>query len=247
MNKILQTFVIAPFLIALGTGLFFTSHIVMAWSISKEQQGIMHLEPNLKKGRNLFRTCAVCHAPTAWGTPDGHYPQIASQHQQVVIKQMLDIRSGNRDNPTMYPFTLKSVMKSDQDIANVSAYVASLPMSPYNEKGSGMDLQHGKALYDKHCTECHGDNGEGDNKSTFPRVHGQHYHYILRQLLWMQNGKRRNANDDMLKKIRTFNMRDLDAVSDYISRLPVADNLKAKQGWNNPDFSQNFRSRMPNQ
>ena len=236
MNKILQIFSVISLL-------FLSINTATAWTVSKEQKDISHLEINIDKGRELFRTCAVCHAPTGWGTPDGRYPQIAGQHQEVVIKQLLDIRSGNRDNPTMYPFTTRKVLKTEQQIADISAYIEALPMNTHNETGPGIDIEYGKKLYQDHCADCHGESGEGDAHSTYPRVHGQHYHYLVRQLLWIQNGRRRNANDDMLKRIHDYGMREITSLSDYISRLPVPDKLKAKTDWVNPDFSINFRSR----
>lgn len=65
----------------------------------------MKVTPDIDNGRNLYRNCAVCHSPEGWGSPTGRYPQIAGQHESVSIKQMRDIHDGNRDNPTMVPFT----------------------------------------------------------------------------------------------------------------------------------------------
>ena len=68
----------------------------------------LSLQPDLENGRKLYLTCAVCHGPEGWGSPDGYYPQIAGQIDSVIIKQLADIRSRNRDNPTMYPFSKPS-------------------------------------------------------------------------------------------------------------------------------------------
>jgi len=217
-----------------------TLSVAQAWESSQDMDEAMLLKPNLDNGRKVFATCALCHSPRGWGTKDGYTPEIAGQHSTVIIKQLLDIRQDNRDNPTMIPFTKPQVM-DPQDIADVAAYVERLKMSPANTVGPGMDLEHGKKLYEKECTECHGKNGEGDAKEFYPSIQGQHYDYLLRQLFWIKSGKRRNANRNMVKQLDRFTSRDIQAVIDYTSRLRPNPSKVADVGWQNPDFPQDFR------
>ncbi len=199
----------------------------------------LKLAPNLDNGRKVFKTCALCHSPEGWGTKDGHTPEIAGQHSSVIIKQLTDIRQGNRDNPTMLPFTNPDVIDK-QDIADVAAYVAQLKMSPENLTGPGDDLELGAKIYAKECAECHGKNGEGDAKEFYPSIHAQNYNYLLRQLLWIKSGKRRNANRNMVKQLQRFSDQELRAVIDYSSRLTPDRSKLAKPGWKNPDFPDDF-------
>lgn len=210
-----------------------------AYKIDAEAEITLKLTPNLDNGRKIFKTCAICHSPEGWGTKDGHTPQIAGQHNSVIIKQLTDIRQGNRDNPTMLPFTSPDVIDK-QDIADVAAYVEKLQMSPHNLTGTGNDLQHGKEIFEKECAECHGNNGEGDKKEFYPSIQGQNYNYLLRQLLWIKNGKRRNANRNMVKQLQRFSEEELRAVIDYASRLVPEKHKMAKPGWRNPDFPEDF-------
>ena len=109
-------------------------------------------------------------------------------------------------------------------------------MNPEPGVGPGKDLEHGKKLYQENCVRCHGQHGEGDNDKYYPRLEGQHYNYLMRQYQWIKEGKRRNANPDMIKQIQTFTDRDTSAVLDYVSRIkPPADKIGPK-GWENPDF-----------
>ncbi len=209
----------------------------------QEIEAALKLKANIENGKKIYQNCALCHSPEGWGNPSGHYPQIAGQHQKVIIKQLADIRAKNRDNPTMYPFSRSTYLKDAQAIADVTAYVASLPMVPNNALGKGNDLEKGEKLYKDNCTKCHGDNGEGHNKDYYPRIQGQHYKYILRQMQWIQSGKRRNADKKMVKQINGFSEADLEAVADYVSRLkPEASLLADHKDWRNPDFNKNFRS-----
>ena len=202
-----------------------------------EIEDALALTADAEKGKAIFETCALCHTAEGWGSALGRFPQLSGQHASVIIKQLSDIRSGNRDNPTMFPFTQSKILKTPQDIANVAAYISKLPMTVNNGKGSGFELPYGEKLYKDNCVRCHGDNGEGDNEKFYPRIQGQHYQYLLRQMIWIQIGKRRNADDKMVKQIHGFGLRELDALADYTSRIKPADDLLAAPDWKNPDFS----------
>jgi cytochrome c553 len=201
-----------------------------------EYDEIMALEPNLENGRAAYLTCAVCHRPEGWGTLDGAYPQIAGQLRTVIIKQLADVRARNRDNPLMYPFSLPSTLGGSQQVADVAAYVAQLPMAPHNGVGPGKDLALGQQLYENNCVKCHGKAGEGNAKEHIPTIAGQHYNYLLRQFDQIRNNRRRNADAKMVKQIKGFTPRQEAAVLDYTSRLRPAAEKLAAEGWTNPDF-----------
>ena len=201
-----------------------------------EEDEALKLKPNAKAGKDVFEVCSACHQPEGWGLTDGTFPQLAGQHFKVIIKQLADIRAGNRDNPTMYPFALPSQIGGAQAVADVAAYIQTLKMNPENGKGEGNDLELGKKLFAENCAKCHGPNGEGNNEKFFPRIQAQHYAYLMRQYESIKGGKRRNANPDMVKQIQHFTERDTKAVLDYVSRLPAPADKVAPKGWKNPDF-----------
>lgn len=209
----------------------------LAWNEGGgEQDEALHLKGDPENGRDVYEVCAACHLPEGWGLADGTFPQLAGQHHNVIIKQLADIRALNRDNPTMYPFALPDQIGGPQSIADVAAYIQTLKMNPEPGMGEGTDLEHGKKLYKDNCARCHGDHGQGDNDKYFPRLEGQHYNYLVRQYQWIKEGKRRNANPDMVKQIQWMTERDTKAVLDYVSRIkPPADKIGPK-GWQNPDF-----------
>ena len=188
--------------------------------LDEELTQALNLEPNLEQGGALYLQCIGCHGEQAWGSVDGEFPQIAGQHRAVLIKQIADIRYGNRDNPTMLPFAQKGVVGGAQGLSDVAGYIASLPVNSAPGTGQGNNLEHGEKLYTKNCAKCHGDDGEGDEESLFPRIQGQHYEYLLRQLNWIQEGKRRNVYRGMVNRTKKMTEADFAAVSDYLSRLP---------------------------
>jgi cytochrome c553 len=211
---------------------------------AREVEQALHLTPNIDNGRKAFAICTVCHRPEGWGSDDGVYPQIAGQINSVIIKQLADIRARNRDNPTMRPFTSPQLLGGPQEIADVAAYISGLPMDPYNGVGPGFNLEHGKQVYQKECAECHGDQGEGDEKEHIPAIRGQHYRYLLRQFDWIRMGKRRNADSKMVKQIKRFSSRDETSVLDYVSRLHPPKGQLGQPGWQNPDFPKYSRGPM---
>jgi cytochrome c553 len=171
------------------------------------------------RGEISFETCQGCHRHDASGRVSGAYPRLAGQHASVLIKQMTDIRAGRRDNPKMEPFITGHDI-SPMEIADIAAYVQGLPISTENGKGPGTDLKRGKDIYVRDCVDCHGEHGEGSGKQFYPMVAAQHYRYLLRELHYIKDGERRNANPKMMKAIKPYNDDDIDALADYMSRQP---------------------------
>lgn len=217
-----------------------------------EKTEAMHLTPDRERAIAVYEVCSACHQLEGWGLVDGTFPQLAGQHRNVLIKQLTDIRAQNRDNPTMYPFALdeqimavagyhEGEINPAQLVADVTDYISKMPMNP--EPGVGpwdegtAEFEQGKKLYADNCTRCHGDNGEGNNDKFYPRIQGQHYNYMLRQFEWIRDGKRRNANPDMVKQIAGFSDDDMKQVINYVTHVPIpADQVAPSKDWLNPDF-----------
>lgn len=209
-----------------------------AWNESGgEKDEALHLKGSAENGRDVYEVCAACHLPEGWGTKDGTFPQLAGQHATVIVKQLADIRALNRNNPTMYPFALPSQIGGPQALADVVAYLATLPMTPENGVGPGKDIEMGQQLYKDNCVRCHGEQGEGNAEKFYPRLQGQHYEYILRQFREIKAGQRRNANPDMVKQVHEFTEQQLLAVCDFASRIkPPKEMMAPSADWKNPDF-----------
>jgi cytochrome c553 len=183
----------------------------------------LHKKGDPKNGLDVYEVCGACHLPSGAGRPDGTFPQLAGQHSTVLIKQMADIRAGLRDNPTMYPFA--TTLTDAQELADAAAYIQGLCIPLDHGKYEGKDyasqVAQGKELYEKECKECHGANGEGNKEKFYPVIAGQHYKYLLRQMTEIRDGKRRNANPDMVKIIKKYNDQQLVAISAFQSNLSM--------------------------
>jgi cytochrome c553 len=169
------------------------------------------------RGRLAYERCASCHLPSGAGRPDGTFPQLAGQHRAVLVKQLVDIRSGSRANPVMAPYA--RALLDAQEIADVAAYLATLPVPSDQGLGPGRDLARGGRLYERDCARCHGARGEGDPARMIPALRGQHYAYLLRQVRAISSGLRGNAHPEMAGVVAQYSDAELRAVVDYAARL----------------------------
>jgi len=72
------------------------------------------------KGKSMM--CAACHG-AAGISAIPIYPNLAGQKEAYLAKQLKDFKSGKRNDPTMKGMV---AALTDADIANLSAYYASL-------------------------------------------------------------------------------------------------------------------------
>jgi len=237
--------------------IFLSSILVFTGSVVSAKDGVstevsltefndaLKLTPNIDNGRQLYRTCVACHGPEGWGSRNGSYPQIAGQLTGVSIKQLADIRAGNRDNPIMRAFTTVRVLGGPQEIADVAGYLATLPMTADNGQGSSHYLELGKEIFQRDCVDCHGKEGEGDVNKHVPMIRGQHYQYLARQYRWIRDGRRRNADENMVEQIQGYSLKEEKAVLAYTASLKPPEEKLAKPGWQNPDFPNYHRGWNP--
>jgi len=196
--------------------------------------------PDLDDGRRTYSVCARCHLPEAWGNADGTYPQLAGQHVNVLMKQLLDIRTGKRHSSLMYPFVQQRTIGGYQEMSDVVAYISTLPMNPDHAKGpwdkASSHYSEGKKIYEKNCSSCHGENGEGNNALVYPRLQGQHFQYMNQQLIRAKNGTR-EVHPAMKAIVNALTQDELEKALNYISYFEVPDKDKAaSKDWRNPDF-----------
>lgn len=177
----------------------------------------LRLQGNAGDGERAFEVCSHCHLPSGAGRADGRIPQLAGQHRSVVIKQLIDIREGHRENLVMEPFARTIV--DPQMLADVAIYLETLPIPRDNGRGAGADVEVGGVAYTRDCSSCHGGEGEGNAGAFIPVLAGQHYEYILRQLREVVALERKNIHPGMRAVVQSYTSEELAAIADYISRL----------------------------
>jgi cytochrome c553 len=197
--------------------------------------------PNIEDGRTTFSVCARCHLPEAWGNIDGTYPQLAGQHVNVLMKQLLDIRSGRRQSALMHPFVQQRTVGGYQELSNVVAYISTLPMNPDHGKGpwrEGSDeYSQGLKVYQQYCSSCHGKNGEGNNELVYPKLQGQNFQYLSQQLMRIKSGVR-EVHHAMTAIVQGLDYEQLEKAANYASYFAVPkEDMANSKAWRNPDFN----------
>jgi len=191
---------------------------------AQESSDALQSRPNLDNGAALFRACAVCHGTSGGGTPGGEIPRIAGQHFSVLVKQLVDYRNDRRWDPRMEHFADKHLLKSAQDIADVAGYASEIETLPEASvgMGSGEYLARGAEVYRRSCASCHGKTGDGSAREQIPRLAGQNYAYMVRQIHDGVEGRRPNFPASHIRLLKELDYADISGVADYLARIPRA-------------------------
>lgn len=198
-----------------------------AWAgdtTGEEFADAMRSKPDLRRGAKLFRTCAGCHGQYGEGARDGGVPRIAGQHAPVLISQLVDNRHDRRWNPYMEHLADWPELPDAQALADVAGFVSQLRDALPNGQGNGELVPHGAVQYAHLCLRCHGAHGEGDAPHAIPKLAGQHYAYLERQLEDALDGRRPNFSAVHIRLLTRLDREDIVGVADYLSRLPVEEN-----------------------
>ena len=80
---------------------------------------------NAQTGRTLAYTCQGCHGVTGYKNayPSFHVPRIGGQSAEYLTRALTEYKKGNRKHPTMQA---QAQSFSDQDIADISAYLSTV-------------------------------------------------------------------------------------------------------------------------
>jgi cytochrome c553 len=204
------------------------SFALAASTARSEYNAAVRSKPDLDRGEKLFQNCATCHGATGGGEPDGSIPRIAGQHFRVIVKQLVDYRHGNRWDPRMERYADRHLLPDAQSLADVAAFISKQERMTPRGVGHGTYAQQGVHVYAAQCSFCHGRGGEGDETELVPRVAGQHYEYLLRQIYDAVDGRRPNFSRAHVRLLGRLERDDIVGLADALSRaewtkLPASD------------------------
>jgi cytochrome c553 len=198
-----------------------------AAGFANEFREARRLKANLEHGRSLFAACATCHQPDGAGRAKDGIPNIAGQHYQFVLEQLVDFRETERVDLRMNAAAASHAIKGPQELADVAAYVADLPSMPTTDRGPGQFLIVGQNVYVRACSHCHGVTAEGNGELLYPRLAGQHYGYLKRQIEIILVGDRPNISWDHMKLLESLSPDEKTGIAGYLARLDGIRHAKA--------------------
>ncbi len=188
----------------------------------RESSDGLHGRADLNNGAALFQACAACHGSSGGGTQDGQVPRIAGQHFSVLVQQLIDYRTDRRWDPRMEHSADQHHLKNAQEIADVAGYASEIETLPEAEVGvgSGKFLARGAEVYAGSCASCHGKTGNGNEQQQIPRVAGQNYAYLFRQIHDGMEGRRPNFSASHIRLLKGLDYASIEGVADYLARIP---------------------------
>jgi cytochrome c oxidase subunit 2 len=148
---------------------------------------------DLANGAELFELCAQCHGAEGHGNRDYLAPAIAGFDAWYVEMQLGEFRTGLRgrhfdDLAGMRMRPMSLTLRTDQDLRDVAAYVATLAKADPAPTLEG-NAETGKALYTL-CAACHGPNGDGIAPMKAPALNHIDDWYLVEQLQKFKAGVR---------------------------------------------------------
>ncbi|MGT2475604.1 c-type cytochrome [Paraburkholderia terrae] len=165
-------------------------------------------------GKTKAQTCVACHGPMGNST-DPQYPVLAGQTARYMFLQLKDFKEGRRKDPRMSPMAAKL---SKDDMQNLADYFAAQKPVPVDFKADGVAVEAGrKKSAAELCTTCHLGNFSGQNE--IPRVAGQHYQYIVKQLQDFRSRTRTNDGGNMGSVARNLTDDDIRNLASYVANL----------------------------
>jgi cytochrome c oxidase subunit 2 len=144
-------------------------------------------------GKALFAVCAACHGANGEGNVAMNAPRLSGQLPWYLERQLHQFKQGVRGTHDKDVFgkvmaPMAATLPDDAAIANVSAYIATLPDTRAAATIKG-NADAGRQRWAT-CSACHGADGQGIAATNAPRLKGMSDWYLARQLNNFKNGMR---------------------------------------------------------
>lgn len=174
------------------------------------------------RGQQLSQACSACHGSDG-NSANPEWPKIAGQHAEYIHKQLMDYKSGRRENALMAG---QVANLDEQDMRDLAAFYARQQTEPGTadeavaERGERIYRGGIPASGVAACTACHGPTGQGNPAAMFPVVAGQHARYNSDQLRYFRSEQRANDNGRMMRNLAArMSDADIRAVTEYMAGL----------------------------
>jgi cytochrome c553 len=159
-------------------------------------------------------TCAACHGPNG-NSAIPLNPNLAGQTWRYIYLQLRDFKEGRRTDPQMTPMA-KDLSRDDM-IALGNWFAAQKPAINQFKADSAKVAAGIKVADAVLCAMCHLGGFSGQNE--IPRVAGQNYEYVVKQLQDFKHRRRTNDAGNMTSVAGTLSDQDIENLAQYITTL----------------------------
>ncbi|BAN24941.1 c-type cytochrome [Caballeronia insecticola] len=158
--------------------------------------------------------CSACHGLTGNSTT-ADYPSLAGQTSRYIYLQLRDFKAGRRSDPRMSPMAANL---SPDDMHDLADYFAAQKPTATDFKADPVKVAAGQKKSEEIlCTMCHLGGFSGQNE--IPRVAGQQYAYIVKQLQDFRARKRTNDAGNMTSVSKNLTDEDIENLANYVANL----------------------------
>jgi cytochrome c553 len=158
--------------------------------------------------------CVACHGEGGRSTIAAN-PILAGQTSRYLYLQLRDFQEGRRSDPQMSPM-VKDL--SRDELRELADWFSQQKPPIQAFKVDAEKARLGKAKADETlCTMCHLGGFAGQNE--IPRVAGQNYQYIVKQLTDFKARRRTNDAGNMTSVSNTLSDADIDNLAHYLVGL----------------------------
>ena len=160
------------------------------------------------------QNCAACHGADGNSTNEA-WPSLAGQTARYIYLELRDFKEGRRTDPVMSPLAQPLTR---QEMLDLAAYYAGQQPKSSTHKVAPERVKLGKVKSDETlCTMCHLGAFSGQNE--IPRVAGQQFDYIVKQLQDFKHYRRTNDAGNMTAVAKTLSDEDIVNLAQYITSL----------------------------
>lgn len=144
-------------------------------------------------GKVAYAVCAGCHGANGEGNLALNAPKLSGQGAWYLARQLHQFKQATRGTNEKDVFgkmmaPMAATLPDDAAVANVVAYIATLPDTPAAPTIKG-NVDKGRDRYAT-CAACHGPDAGGITATKAPRLKGMSDWYLARQLKNFRDGVR---------------------------------------------------------
>jgi cytochrome c553 len=158
--------------------------------------------------------CVACHGPGG-RSAIAMFPILAGQTSRYIYLELRDYQEGRRTHAMMTPVVAGMTRDEMRELAE---YFSKQKPPVQTYKADADKARVGKLKADETlCTMCHLGGFAGQNE--VPRVAGQHFDYIVKQLSDFKARTRTNDAGSMTSVCSTLNAQDIENLAHYLVGL----------------------------